>query len=56
VHDGGEGIIRVFVSDGLNTRLRMMVRDIRVYGELLARQRCEDLAGTEEGFLARLRR
>jgi NAD(P)H-dependent FMN reductase len=44
------------VSDGLKTRLRMMVRDIRVYGELLARQRCEDLTGTEEGFLARLRK
>ena len=43
------------VSDALQKRLDMLVRDVRVYGELLARQRRADLAGTEPGFLARLR-
>jgi len=37
-------------------RLEMFVRDVRVYGSLLARQRRADLAGVEPGFLARLRR
>ncbi len=41
------------VSDALEKRLRMLVRDARIYGELLARQRRMDLAGTEPGFLAR---
>jgi FMN reductase len=44
------------VSDSLKQRLKMMVRDARVYGELLARQRRADLTGTDPGFLARLRR
>jgi NAD(P)H-dependent FMN reductase len=43
------------VSDGLKQRLEMLTRDLRVYGELLARQRRADLAGTEPGFLARHR-
>lgn len=43
------------VSDGLKQRLEMTARDIRVYGGLLTRQRAADLAGTEPGFLARLR-
>ena len=43
------------VSDVLRQRLEMMVRDARVYGALLARQRRADLAGSEPGFLARLR-
>ncbi|MBI3191183.1 MAG: NAD(P)H-dependent oxidoreductase [Pedosphaera parvula] len=43
------------VSDALKQRLEMLVRDARVYGELLARQRRADLAGAEPGFLARLR-
>jgi FMN reductase len=44
------------VSDALKQRLEMLVRDVRVYGELLARQRRADLAGSEPGFLARLRK
>jgi azobenzene reductase len=43
------------VGDALQQRLEMLIRDLRVYGELLARQRRADLAGTESGFLARLR-
>jgi FMN reductase len=44
------------VSDSFRARLEMLVRDVRVYGELLARQRRNDLAGNEPGFLARLRK
>ncbi len=44
------------VTDTLRERLGMLVRDLRVYGGLLARQRRADLAGTEPGFLARQRR
>ena len=43
------------VSEALQQRLEMLVRDLRVYGEILARQRRADLAGTEPGFLARHR-
>jgi FMN reductase len=43
------------ISDGLNQRLGMLIRDVRVYGELLARQRKADVAGTEPGFMARHR-
>jgi NAD(P)H-dependent FMN reductase len=43
------------VSDTLKQRLEMLTRDLRVYGELLARQRRADLAGTDPGFLARYR-
>jgi NAD(P)H-dependent FMN reductase len=43
-------------SDSLKQRLEMLIRDLRVYGELLARQRRADLAGTEQGFLARHRK
>ena len=42
-------------SDALKQRLEMLVRDLRVYGGLLALQRRADLAGTEPGFLARHR-
>jgi NAD(P)H-dependent FMN reductase len=42
-------------SDALKQRLEMLVRDLRIYGEILARQRRADLAGTEPGFLARHR-
>jgi len=42
-------------SEALRGRLEMLVRDARVYGALLARQRRTDLAGTEPGFLARHR-
>jgi len=33
----------------------MLIRDARVYGEILAQQRRADLAGAEPGFLARHR-
>ena len=44
------------VSKALKQRLEMLIRDLRVYGRLLARQRQADLAGTDPGFLARLRK
>jgi NAD(P)H-dependent FMN reductase len=44
------------VSEALKRRLEMMVRDVRVYGELLGRQRRADLMGEDVGFLARHRR
>jgi len=44
------------VSDALRTRLDMMIRDVRVYGEVLARRRRADLASNEAGFLARWRK
>ncbi len=50
VHDGK------IVSDSLKQRLEMMVRDVRVYGALLARQRRSDLAGSDPGYMARLRK
>jgi FMN reductase len=43
-------------SEPLKQRLQMMVRDTRVYGELLARQRHADVSGREAGFLAKYRR
>src|SRR5438874_11494915 len=39
------------VSDSLKQRLEMMVRDIRVYGAVIARQRRADLESKEPGFL-----
>jgi FMN reductase len=44
------------VSDALKKRLDMFVRDVRVYGTLLARQRRTDLAGLEPGFMAKHRK
>jgi NAD(P)H-dependent FMN reductase len=44
------------VSDALKQRLAMLVRDVRIYGDLLASQRRADLAGIDAGFLARLRK
>ena len=44
------------VSDALKKRLEMFVRDVRVYGGLLARQRRADLGGAEPGFMARHRK
>lgn len=44
------------IAEAFRPRLEMFIRDTRVYGELLARQRRADLAGTEPGFLARLRK
>lgn len=43
-------------SQVLKDRLEMMIRDVRVYGELLGRQRLADLQGKEPGFLARHRK
>jgi FMN reductase len=43
-------------SDNLKKRLDMLIRDARVYGAVLARQRQADLKGTEPGFLARHRK
>jgi len=43
------------VSDSFRLRLDMLVRDARVYGQVLARQRRADLAGSEHSFLARHR-
>ena len=44
------------VGETFKQRLEMLIRDLRVYGGLLARQRRADLAGTEPGFLARHRK
>ncbi len=44
------------VGDQFQQRLDMMIRDVRVYGTLLAQQRRADLAGKEPSFLARLRK
>ena len=43
------------VSDSLKNRLEMLVRDVRVYGALLGRQRRADLKGADAGFLAKHR-
>ncbi len=43
------------VSEALEKRLQMFLRDTLAYGELLARQRQADLAGTDAGFMARWR-
>lgn len=43
-------------SDAFRQRVGMLARDVRVYGTLLAGQRKLDLAGTEPGFMARLRK
>jgi FMN reductase len=43
-------------SEGLRQRLEMMIRDVAVYGEVLAKQRRVDLAATDPGFLAHYRR
>lgn len=44
------------VNEAFKSRLGMFVRDTRIYGELLAAQRHADLAGTDPGFMARLRK
>ena len=44
------------VSDAFRQRVAMLARDVRVYAALLAEQRRVDLAGTEPGFLAKLRK
>jgi FMN reductase len=42
-------------NEAFRNRLTMLVRDVQVYGALLARQRREDLAGSDPGFMARHR-
>ena len=44
------------VSDKFRDRLEMMMRDVQVYGDLIAAQRRADLAGTDATFLAQLRK
>jgi NAD(P)H-dependent FMN reductase len=44
------------VNEAFAQRVRMLVRDVQVYGEVLARQRRADLAGADPGFMAKLRR
>lgn len=44
------------VSESFKKRLEMMVRDVAVYGTVLAAQRRADLAATGPGFLARYRK
>ena len=46
----------VIKSETFQKRLEMFVRDVRIYGTLLAEQRKRDLTGSEPGFLARLRK
>lgn len=43
-------------SESLQKRLEMLIRDVRVYGNLLAQQRRTDLLAKEPGFLARYRK
>jgi len=40
---------------GFKNRIEMFVRDVRVYGALIAQQRRADLTATEPGFMARHR-
>lgn len=42
-------------SDSFEERLTMFIRDVQVYGKLLADQRRADLAGSDPGFLAKHR-
>ncbi len=44
------------VSDSFKARLEMFMRDVQIYGALLARQRRTDLMGQDIGFLSRLRK
>src|SRR3954467_2604666 len=44
------------VNEGFKQRLEMLIRDARVYGTVIARQRKADLAGSEPGFMAKHRR
>src|SRR5215471_15417542 len=47
---------RRVTSESLRKRLEMLIRDVRVYGNLLAQQRRIDLLATEPGFLAHYRK
>jgi FMN reductase len=46
----------VIVSESFQKRIDMLVRDSRIYGQLLASQRRADLSGTDHGFMARHRK
>jgi len=54
--DGEDVRDGVVTGEAFKKKLAMFARDTRVYGTLLARQRAVDLAGTEPGFLERLRK
>jgi len=43
-------------SEAFAKRLEMFIRDVRVYGAVIAQQRRDDLSGTDPGFLARSRK
>jgi FMN reductase len=43
-------------SESLKKRVEMFAHDIRVYGEVIAKQRRADLAGSDPGFMARYRK
>jgi len=47
---------RQVASGAFEKRLEMMIRDVRVYGTLIARQRRADLAAPEHCFMARHRK
>jgi FMN reductase len=51
-----EDVVEGVPTEAFRARLTMLARDVRVYGALLAGQRRADLAGTDHGFLARLRK
>jgi FMN reductase len=44
------------INEAFKLRLEMLVRDVRVYGSLLGRQRRADLSSLEPGFLAKHRK
>ena len=44
------------IEESLRERLEMFQRDIRVYGQLLARQREADLSGNNPGFMSHYRK
>jgi hypothetical protein len=54
--DRDDVVSGVIKSDTFQKRLEMFIRDVRVYGQLLADQRKKDLGGTEPGFMARHRK
>ena len=47
---------RQVVSEELKNRLEMLQNDIQTYGSILSAQRSADLAGTNPGFMAQLRK
>ena len=43
-------------SDPFRDRLEMMIRDVAIYGRLLADQRAADLQADDPSFMAQLRK